>query len=496
MSKRTSFSRRPSLSLALVRTFICAALLLLPTVVRAQTAPYIGFGGFAGYPGQFVTHWIELSHWTSPIAIGGFDFLIGYDSQILSLTEALPGSTINDCGWEYFTYRSSVNSDCTDSCPSSLLRLVGIADMNNGNVHPSCYTLGDGARLAYITFHVAPNASYTSRTQLSFYWKDCGDNVLSSVAGDSIYLAKLVYGYDYLYDTLPLPTPSTLPSWNGTPESCVSMPGKTAVRYVNYHDGSVWIYPPLANRGDLNLNGISYEIADLVMFLNYFLYGMSVFDPINWRQQAAQSDVNADGIELTLRDAVFMQRIIMGDVQPNPKGDTELLNATFVQDTTAKEVTVNCRRNLAGVLLRFQGLVEPTLHWPIWTWTWGQDTLQNTTTVIVLSPDKDSCGCGTVITYTGEGTLVYADAADWFDSEVKTNIVTTGVTPTYGDVNGSGSINVADVIYLVVYIFQGGAYPIDPYHGDMDCDGSCNIGDAIYLLNYIFAGGPAPCGNR
>jgi len=484
MSKRILLSHRLRVSLALVCLFVCTALLLFPTAIRAQRTPCIGFDGPDGETGQLVTQRIELMDWTDPITIGGFDFLIGY-SNTLWLTEALPGSALNDCGWGYFTYRSSVNSDCTDSCPSNLLRLVAVADYPNS--HPTCYTFGDGAILAYMTFVVAPHPSSTS-TPLSFYWQDCSNNELVSVNGDSIFLAKSVYG---LYDVL-LPTPSTLPSWNGIPENCMS----GAIRRINYRDGSISFIPPPDTHGDLNLNGIPNEIADLFLFLKYFLYGTSVFNPIYWRQQAAQSDVNADGSELTLRDAVYMLRIIMGDAQPISKANTESLPATFVQDTTAKEVTANCRRNLAGVLLRFQGLVEPTLHWPVWTWTWGQDTLRNTTTVVVLSPDKDSCGCGTVVTYTGEGTLVYADAADWSDSEVITHIVRTEATPSYGDVNGSGRINVADVVYLVLYIFQGSGYPIDPYHGDMDCDGDCNIGDAVYLMNYIFASGPAPCGNR
>ena len=101
-----------------------------------------------------------------------------------------------------------------------------------------------------------------------------------------------------------------------------------------------------------------------------------------------------------------------------------------------------------------------------------------------------------MLTYTGKGKLIQAEATDWFDSDVKTKIITMGAAPTYGDVDGSGRINVVDAVYLVRYIFQGGSCPIDPYHGDMDCDGDCNIGDAVYLMNYIFASGPAPCGNR
>lgn len=62
-----------------------------------------------------------------------------------------------------------------------------------------------------------------------------------------------------------------------------------------------------------------------------------------------------------------------------------------------------------------------------------------------------------------------------------------------GDINGSGGINIADVVYLVNYIFAGGPSPLDISIGDVNCSGSTNIADVVYLVNYIFANGPATC---
>ncbi len=494
MSERTFFLRRPSQSLALMFMFICAALLLLPAAVHAQTSPYVDIGGRASYSGGFATFMVDLyqDQGASPIIVSGFSILIGYNPQVLTLVDVVKGQTLTNCGWEYFTYRTSINSGCTDSCPSGLIRVVAIADINNGNSHPTCYNYY-GLSLAYLTFQVAASADLMSFSPISFYWKDCGDNVLASVAGDSLFLAKSVYG---LYDTLPLPTPSTLPSLNGTPESCASMPGKTAVRRVNYQSGSIRIIPPPDTHGDLNLNNLPNEIADLVVFWNYYYLGMSAFNPIYWRQQVAQTDINGDGVTLTFRDLVFLYRIIVGDTLPVPKNIPTSANATFIQDTATATVTVSSNGMLAGALLHFAGLIEPTLNWPVehgWAGFWP-DTARNMTIGIWLGPSRGCCSNSQMLTYTGKGKLIQAEAADWFDSEVKTKIVVTGGTPIYGDVDGSGRINIADVIYLIGYIFQGGANPIDPYHGDMDCDGSHDLGDAIYLLNYIFAGGPAPCG--
>jgi hypothetical protein len=60
--------------------------------------------------------------------------------------------------------------------------------------------------------------------------------------------------------------------------------------------------------------------------------------------------------------------------------------------------------------------------------------------------------------------------------------------------NGSDGYNVADVVYLIAYIFKGGAPPVSEQAGDINCDGSIDLGDAVYLIDFIFRGGAAPCG--
>jgi hypothetical protein len=64
---------------------------------------------------------------------------------------------------------------------------------------------------------------------------------------------------------------------------------------------------------------------------------------------------------------------------------------------------------------------------------------------------------------------------------------------TCGDANRDASINVADAVYLINYIFKGGPAPDPLGSGDANCDGAVNVGDAVYLVNYIFKGGPEPC---
>ncbi len=64
-----------------------------------------------------------------------------------------------------------------------------------------------------------------------------------------------------------------------------------------------------------------------------------------------------------------------------------------------------------------------------------------------------------------------------------------------GDADGNAMINIADVVYLINFIFGGGPGPV-PYaicSGDADCNCMVNIADVVFLISFIFGGGPAPC---
>jgi hypothetical protein len=61
--------------------------------------------------------------------------------------------------------------------------------------------------------------------------------------------------------------------------------------------------------GDINLNGLAYEVGDVVYFANYFS-NPSLY-PLNFEQRA-NSDTNGDGTPATIADLVFMIKIISG----------------------------------------------------------------------------------------------------------------------------------------------------------------------------------------
>jgi hypothetical protein len=62
-----------------------------------------------------------------------------------------------------------------------------------------------------------------------------------------------------------------------------------------------------------------------------------------------------------------------------------------------------------------------------------------------------------------------------------------------GDPNGDEVINIADVVYLINYLFINGPAPDPLKSGDANCDLRVNMVDVVNLINYLFRKLPLPC---
>ncbi len=62
----------------------------------------------------------------------------------------------------------------------------------------------------------------------------------------------------------------------------------------------------------------------------------------------------------------------------------------------------------------------------------------------------------------------------------------------YGDANSDGNVSVADVVYLISYLFKGGQPPNPQIEGDANGDGQVSVADVVYLISYLFKGGAPP----
>ena len=98
----------------------------------------------------------------------------------------------------------------------------------------------------------------------------------------------------------------------------------------------------------------------------------------------------------------------------------------------------------------------------------------------------------TTIALDGFDTTYPGLTGDGF--EYAPEVVNGTVTISYlcGDANGDGSVNVGDAVFLISYVFKGGAAPNPLCAGDANGDGSTNVGDAVYMISYVFKGGAPP----
>lgn len=314
--------------------------------------------------GHFVDVALTINLGSEPF--GGFDFLIAYDASALAFTEAALGDALVQCGWEYFTYRYSWNGNCGNACPSGLLRLVGMAETNNGPNHPDMDCIKalldseDPFVIATMTFFVSNDRTLECMyVPIRFYWMDCGDNTISSIGGDTLSMDRFIYTVsgaeiqDYGYG---------FPGYVGAPDWCLDGDKVEPIRFIDFINGGIDIVcgDSIDARGDINVNGVVYEIADAVMFTNYFIIGLAAFDG-HIEASIAASDVNADGIALSVADLVYLVRVIVGDANPYPKPQPGAF-ATLTQQGDI--VHMDASLDVGAVLMVFEanGVVTPEVN--------------------------------------------------------------------------------------------------------------------------------------
>ena len=381
------------------------------------------------HQGQYETVSITIEN--SDLEMGGFDFLIAYDASALALPEATPGQLLEDCGWEYFTYRHGVHGNCGDACPSGLLRIFAIAETNNGPNHPSCYGPPDTDphELVGIRFLVTNDRTFECQyVPIYFFWDDCGDNSVSSVDGEIMYVDRAIYDFEGNLiwdedDDDEYPEDERIP-FVGAPDYCLNPdPEKpTAVRFLCFYNGGIDIIcaDSIDDRGDINLNGTANEIADAVLFSNYFVHGISVFN-VNIDGQIAASDVNADGITLSVADLVYLIRIITGDAPPYPK----LSPVTVKADLVDGVLSVNADMGAAYVVI--ENSVTPLLLAESMEMKYQYDENNNLTRILVYSMEPDRRFSGDFLGGIN-GNVITLEMATYDGAPVTTKLVPDGFT--------------------------------------------------------------------
>jgi hypothetical protein len=329
-----------------------------PYVIRIEKDE--GPDGDGAYQGQYtdVDVILEEANLDEGFGLGGFNLLIAYDASALSFQQAFEGTIYDECGWEYFEYRFGADGNCGGGCPSGLLRVVGIAETNNGPYHPGCqdtpYVNGLPTTLASLRFLVSNDRNLECQyAPVRFFWYECGDNTLSNWDGELLFLSANVFDFD---QEDPLPPIGTFPNYTGAIEECLEGDKGEPTRSIDFYNGGVDIIcaDSIDARGDVNINGIAYEIADAVMLTNYFISGLTAFGT-HVEASIAASDANADGIPLSVADLVYLIRVVVGDANPYPKTNPVAMNYTVSNGTVAVQGEVGAAFIVA------EGEFAPTL---------------------------------------------------------------------------------------------------------------------------------------
>ena len=167
---------------------------------------------------------ITLESQSGPFETGGFDLLIVFHPY-LTLQNVQRGSFLIDCQWEYFSSQLIGND---------AVRLVAIAETANGPYHPSCYE-AESDTLAILTFVVSEYQPLGCEfLPISWNWIDCGDNAVSSISGDTMYISDEVYESDGEIDYL-ITADNPFPTHTGAPDACLPN-----LRGVDFYGGGVF----------------------------------------------------------------------------------------------------------------------------------------------------------------------------------------------------------------------------------------------------------------
>lgn len=84
------------------------------------------------------------------------------------------------------------------------------------------------------------------------------------------------------------------------------------------------------------------------------------------------------------------------------------------------------------------------------------------------------------------------DSTGYGMTAVPVMMIVSGVNYVPGDANGDLTVDVADAVEIINYIFKEGQTPEPLEAADANCDAHVNIGDAVWVISYIFRSGPAP----
>ena len=387
MSYRTSGTLRTRTRPALSSLAILLVVFGIASTLSASPKPPLFTLEIKDVGRQLQAHYVDVDvkiTCATDSAISRIYLAIAYDLEALSFAEAIAGDLVTTYSWDYFNFSFGPAVDCRDSGRCGVIRVTAASDDPYGDsVCPSSSDVNTPLTLVTLRFLITNDRAYQCLTlPLQFVWLDCIDNTILS--GD----CRHWYHSAALYDTVgseDIHDPATLPSYTGAPDECLSPDLLSGIRAMDLYNGHVGIICPetLDYRGDVNCNGLSYEIADYVMLANYFVLGAAAFNG-HGGCSLANSDANADGLEAGLDDLLCIGRRLA-----DPDYDC-FYTAPLVQDY----VYENGILSISGVEVGLAHIVVQGNVTPVWLLggtdfavAYAYDAIGDSTSILVSPSD-------------------------------------------------------------------------------------------------------------
>jgi hypothetical protein len=466
------------------------------------------------------------------VVIGGFELEVDFNHQDLNFEGAVRGEALSDTSnghynWEEFAYRLLPYTDTLYRCA-----LAGLYDLPGQPPGVPLAPHPDYVSLIILKFSIN-NSGFASGTFLpiKFEWEgqvvndtlvtdpDCLENTLTDTAGDTLYASQNPAQFN--------------------PFICSEGgPFSTSLEFL---DGGVYAFHDSNMTGDVNLNEVAYDAGDWMLFQRFLLYGDSIL--IDPELQALNSDVNCDYLPWTIADLLYMCRVMLHDADPRPcknqglasAGDTAYRWATTDElvlvptsahpgDVVSVPVWLSNSKNVSGTtfkivfdssLLSVEGV--DTSQTRIETWAEIHPVINPSGLFFFAYPDWWTIPRSISCIRSGEGVLININFKVNADAPSGTSIPitfetepneghynsytdTTGLTLVQpstipgriftnvisGDANSDGMVDVADVVYLVNYLFRRGVPPNPLSLGDFAHDGQVDVADVVGLVNFLF----------
>jgi len=234
-----------------------------------------------------------------------------------------------------------------------------------------------------------------------------------------------------------------------------------------YINGGILVFPFPAM--DVDITGGPYNGYIYVAFMDY-----------------GATDTDIWFTRSTNGGNTWSSRIRIND-DPQGNGRDQFHPWTFVDERGVIYVVFYDRRNDPGNLLMDVYLTQSTDGGVTWS-------ANKRVTTVSSDPTAGLIKAGLLGEYIGLTAIDGMVHPVWTDTRLgNQDVFTAGVGfIRYGDVNGDGNIDVADVIYLINFLWRGGPPPTPYETGDANCDGEVTVSDVVYLINYLFFGGPIP----